>query len=104
MAELLQQLVTRQAEWRPEAVALVMNGARINYAALEDASNRLARQLRAVAPRPDFDSNPTTLRLALSKALPSYMLPSRWMSFERLPQNGNGKIDRRALRERFQQI
>jgi amino acid adenylation domain-containing protein len=58
----------------------------------------------AYAPRPDFDSNPTTLRLALSKALPSYMLPSRWMSFERLPQNANGKIDRRALRERFQQI
>src|SRR5215470_670055 len=47
MAELLQQLVTRQAERRPDAVALVMNGARINYAALEEASNQLARQLRA---------------------------------------------------------
>src|SRR5215475_14150247 len=47
MAELLQQLVTRQAERRPDAVALVMNGARINYAELEEASNQLARQLRA---------------------------------------------------------
>jgi amino acid adenylation domain-containing protein len=57
----------------------------------------------AYAPLSDADSNPTTLRQALSKALPSYMLPSRWKSFERLPQNGNGKIDRRALREQFQQ-
>jgi len=57
----------------------------------------------AYAPLPGHDSNPTTLRQALSKALPSYMLPSRWKSFERLPQNGNGKIDRRALREQFQQ-
>src|SRR5215510_5680069 len=47
MAELLQQLVTRQAERRPDAVAIVMNGAGINYAALEEASNQLARQLRA---------------------------------------------------------
>ena len=56
----------------------------------------------AYAPLPDADSDPTMLRQALRRALPSYMLPSRWMSFERLPQNGNGKIDRRALREQFQ--
>ena len=48
MAELLQQLVTKQAERRPDAIALVMNDERISYAALEEASNRLARQLRAV--------------------------------------------------------
>src|SRR5215470_15497151 len=58
----------------------------------------------AYAPLPGADSNPTALRHALSKALPSYMLPSRWKSFDRLPQNGNGKIDRRALQEKFQQI
>jgi amino acid adenylation domain-containing protein len=57
----------------------------------------------AYAPPPDADCDPTTLRQSLSKALPTYMLPSRWMSFERLPQNANGKIDRRALREQFQQ-
>src|SRR5215475_15123845 len=48
MAELLQQLVTRQAERRPDATALVMNDERTNYAALEEASNQLARQLQAV--------------------------------------------------------
>ncbi len=57
----------------------------------------------AYAPSPDVDSNPTALRQSLSKILPGYMLPSRWMRFERLPQNNNGKIDRRVLRERFQQ-
>src|SRR5262245_21767666 len=48
MAELLQQLVTRQAERRPDALALEMNDERINYATLEEASNQLARQLKAV--------------------------------------------------------
>ena len=57
----------------------------------------------AYVPLPEQQSNPAALRQALSKVLPSYMLPARWMSFERLPQNGNGKIDRRALREEFQQ-
>jgi amino acid adenylation domain-containing protein len=57
----------------------------------------------AYAPLPDAGGNPTTLRQALRRILPSYMLPSHWIYFERLPQNGNGKIDRRALREQFQQ-
>jgi len=57
----------------------------------------------AYAPLPGADSDPATLRQALGKSLPSYMLPSRWMNFERLPQNANGKIDRRALRDQFQQ-
>jgi non-ribosomal peptide synthetase component F len=48
MAELLQQLVTRQAEQRPDAIALVMNDDRMSYAALEEVSNQLARQLRAI--------------------------------------------------------
>lgn len=57
----------------------------------------------AYAPLPGVGGNPTTLRQALRRTLPSYMLPSHWICFERLPQNGNGKIDRRALREQFQQ-
>jgi amino acid adenylation domain-containing protein len=57
----------------------------------------------AYAPLPGAGGNPTTLRQALRRALPSYMLPSHWIYFERLPQNGNGKIDRRALQEQFQQ-
>ncbi len=42
-----------------------------------------------------------SLRKQLSEALPSYMLPSRWLVLERLPKNANGKIDRRALKDAF---
>jgi amino acid adenylation domain-containing protein len=43
----------------------------------------------------------TYLRGELSKVLPPYMLPLRWREYDRLPKNVNGKIDRRAIRERF---
>jgi non-ribosomal peptide synthetase component E (peptide arylation enzyme) len=42
MAELLQQLVTKQAERRPDAIAVWMNHERISYEELEEASNQLA--------------------------------------------------------------
>jgi len=41
------------------------------------------------------------LRKQLSRLLPSYMLPVRWLSLPALPKNPNGKIDRPRLRERF---
>jgi amino acid adenylation domain-containing protein len=46
MTMLLQQGVTAQAQARPEATALVFKGTRLTYAALEEATNRLARALR----------------------------------------------------------
>src|SRR5215475_4012493 len=55
----------------------------------------------AYAPPPGADCDPTTLRKALSRVLPNYMAPTRWACLDRLPQNGNGKIDRRLIRERF---
>ncbi|MDP8242500.1 MAG: amino acid adenylation domain-containing protein [Candidatus Hinthialibacter antarcticus] len=39
------------------------------------------------------------LRERLSKELPDYMVPSRWVELERLPLNRNGKIDRKKLPE-----
>jgi amino acid adenylation domain-containing protein len=57
----------------------------------------------AYSPLPGVGGNPTTLRQALRRTLPSYMMPSHWIHFDRLPQNGNGKIDRRSLQEQFQQ-
>src|SRR5262249_44255418 len=57
----------------------------------------------AFAPLKDFDASPAMLRAEMNKVLPNYMLPARWMRFDILPKNANGKIDRKALRERFQQ-
>jgi amino acid adenylation domain-containing protein len=53
--------------------------------------------------RPDAELDRIRLRGELSNVLPSYMLPSRWMSFEELPKNQSGKIDRQALKRRFAQ-
>jgi amino acid adenylation domain-containing protein len=57
----------------------------------------------AFVPQVSADVTPMMLRRELSKVLPSYMLPARWMRLDSLPQNSNGKIDRRRLREEFQQ-
>jgi len=45
---------------------------------------------------------PVVLRRDLANAVPSYMLPSRWLALDRLPKNGNGKIDRPRLRNMFE--
>jgi amino acid adenylation domain-containing protein len=50
----------------------------------------------------DEDLTPARLRTALTGSLPGYMLPTRWMAFDALPKNANGKIDRPALRESFE--
>jgi len=55
----------------------------------------------AYVPLPGVDVSAIQLRGAISKSIPSYMLPSRWKSFERLPKNGNGKIDRPQLKQQF---
>jgi acyl-coenzyme A synthetase/AMP-(fatty) acid ligase len=55
----------------------------------------------AYAPLPGRDVSPASLRKALGALLPTYMIPSRWLVAGSLPKNANGKIDRRALREKF---
>ena len=47
MTSLLQQWVTEQAERRPDATAVVMDGARLTYAQLDALSNQLAHTLKA---------------------------------------------------------
>ena len=37
----------------------------------------------------------------LAQALPHYMIPARWLALDRMPLNGNGKIDRPQLRKQF---
>src|SRR5438552_15187633 len=55
----------------------------------------------AYVPRPAVSVTPAVVRKELARVLPSPMLPSRWMAFERLPRNANGKFDRRQLQEAF---
>ncbi len=46
---------------------------------------------------------PNSLREHLKKLVPNYMFPVRWMPYDALPKNANGKIDRPRLKERFLQ-
>ena len=46
---------------------------------------------------------PADIRARLIDALPTYMLPGRWLQLDALPKNFNGKIDRSRLRESFEQ-
>ncbi len=46
---------------------------------------------------------PNNLREHLKKHVPNYMFPVRWMPYDALPKNANGKIDRPRLKERFLQ-
>jgi amino acid adenylation domain-containing protein len=56
----------------------------------------------AYVPAPDAVVTPAALRRELSRALPPYMLPTRWMAFDSFPKNANGKTDRRRLKEAFE--
>jgi amino acid adenylation domain-containing protein len=55
----------------------------------------------AYAGRGGAEVTPNSLREHLKKLVPSYMFPVRWMSYDVLPKNSNGKIDRPRLKERF---
>jgi amino acid adenylation domain-containing protein len=55
----------------------------------------------AYVPAPDRSVAPESLRKALATRLPTYMLPARWMRYEALPKNPNGKIDRPGLKAAF---
>jgi len=50
------------------------------------------------------ESSPAFIKKQLAQLVPSYMIPAQWMRLEHMPLNGNGKIDRRCLKEKFQQL
>jgi len=55
----------------------------------------------AYVPASNNGVSPESLRKGLAGLVPGYMLPARWMRFDVLPKNDNGKIDRPRLREGF---
>ncbi|GHO46314.1 non-ribosomal peptide synthetase [Ktedonospora formicarum] len=58
---------------------------------------REERLIAYVAPAKDQQVASEALRKHLSASLPAYMVPSLFVTLEKLPQTPNGKIDRRAL-------
>ena len=55
----------------------------------------------AYAPERNSALTARALRKALAGLLPGYMLPARWMRYDALPKNANGKIDRPRLKLDF---
>ncbi len=55
----------------------------------------------AYAPAPDNGVSTRSLRQDLAALVPGYMLPARWMRYDVLPKNDNGKVDRPRLRDGF---
>jgi len=55
----------------------------------------------AFVPEAEADVTSQVIRSQASELLPRYMLPARWLSFESLPKTGNGKTDRKKLKEMF---
>jgi amino acid adenylation domain-containing protein len=48
--------------------------------------------------------SPNDVRARLTALVPRYMVPARWLSYEALPRNANGKIDRPLLKEAFTRL
>ncbi len=44
------------------------------------------------------------LQRSLLSVLPRYMIPSKWMHYDMLPKNANDKIDRKALKDKFEEL
>jgi acyl-coenzyme A synthetase/AMP-(fatty) acid ligase len=56
----------------------------------------------AYAPATGHQPSAASLRRDLSRLLPGYMLPARWLALDRLPHNANGKADRPRLKALFE--
>jgi amino acid adenylation domain-containing protein len=55
----------------------------------------------AYVPASDIGVSVQSLRKGLAGLLPAHMLPARWMRYDGLPKNDNGKIDRPRLKNAF---
>ena len=57
----------------------------------------------AYVPESGAELTPASIRRELSRLVPAYMLPTRWRAFDRFPRNASGKIDRRRLKDAFEE-
>ena len=57
----------------------------------------------AYVPKDGATLTPASIRRELSRLVPAYMLPTRWREFTAFPRNASGKIDRRSLKESFEE-
>lgn len=60
--------------------------------------------LCAYVPTASAETSPMQLRAELGESLPIYMLPHVWREYSVLPRNANGKVDRRKLKEKEQDL
>ncbi|MEK9281145.1 amino acid adenylation domain-containing protein [Bradyrhizobium sp. ISRA442] len=60
-----------------------------------------SRIVAAGVPRQQTSANPTELRAALTRLLPTYMIPDNIRLIESIPLTANGKLDRRAVARLF---
>ena len=70
---------------------------RESFVTVSDLSDGQKELVAYVIPSNGKDLANDTLRRELESALPSYMVPSKFIFLERMPLTGNGKIDRSAL-------
>ena len=57
----------------------------------------------AYVPAAGVALTPAAIRRELGRLVPSYMLPTRWRAFESFPRNASGKIDRRRIKDAFEE-
>jgi amino acid adenylation domain-containing protein len=57
----------------------------------------------AYVPAPGHVLAPAALKELAAAALPHYMIPTRWLVLDAMPHNGNGKADRKVLKDLFRQ-
>jgi amino acid adenylation domain-containing protein len=57
----------------------------------------------AYVPEQGARLTPMMIRRELSRLVPVYMLPTRWREFTGFPRNASGKLDRRRLKETFEE-
>ncbi len=61
--------------------------------------NQSLQLVAAIVVHPGAEADPRSLREFLSRQLPSYALPARWVQVDEIPLTRNGKVDEKVLIE-----